>query len=132
MKKYLILLLTAYTLQAHAADPVVGLWKITNVKIEGNRPVVGDDSNGCYLCDVYQAKLGLNFSANGQLNYENDRNPQPVYYKVENGKLILSTVKDFKGATSADLFVFNVQIKENEMILSHNFGTHQEIYTLTK
>jgi hypothetical protein len=112
---------------------IVGLWKIEKIEISATTPSDKFDKIHPYFQDLYEHKLGLLFSNNGVLNYENYGNEYPVYYSVQGNQLVLSNTKE--QAANAKLksnAVFEVSVSSNKMTLTKAFDTHTETYTLIK
>jgi hypothetical protein len=110
------------------AKQLTGNWKITNLQITNLTKTENTVSEkNCYLCDLYRAKLGLIFTADGKVNYSNYGNPEPVSYQISGNVLSLFTEADAKSAVQ-----FNVTLNNDVLTLTHVTPQATETYTFTK
>lgn len=73
--------------QSFRSADLLGSWKITDVKYSGNNK----ENARCYLCDLYEHEKALVFTADGKVSYEDNMNPDEVYWKLDGNKLFFST-----------------------------------------
>jgi hypothetical protein len=124
------------------AKDLEGNWKMTDVKVTNQSPESHVTLDNCYLCDVYKAKIGLVFTADGKVNYSNYGNPNPVQYTVQGNILSLYTEEgeaaqptsgtanqNSSAKTSVD---FVVSLHDNVLTLTRIYPAFTETYTLTK
>ncbi|MFN8285643.1 MAG: lipocalin family protein [Chitinophagales bacterium] len=146
MKKLsLLALFCAFTIASFAqqsirSEELLGSWKITDVKYSG----VNKNAGKCYLCDLHEHSKALVFTPDGKVSYEDNMNPDEVFWKLNGNTLVFSAerVNEVSGPEGAlkpqkpANTVMKVELKAsmNNGVLTLVFqnGDVTETYTLTK
>jgi hypothetical protein len=113
---------------------LVGAWKIADVKITNGNSAKAVTKDNCYFADLYRAKLGLVFTADGKVNYSNYGNANSVAYSLTGNVLSLfsdeadQTQKKPNRTTEDFVASFNNSV----LTLTRIDPEFTETYTLTK
>ena len=123
------------------ASQLTGSWKITDVKFSGPGAPAAESGN-CYLCDLYHHDRSLVFTADGHVQYQDNANPNEVFFKIAGNQLVFyrdeiaeivtpeKTEPQNKTVTTA--VEFKVSLTNNVLTLERIYPNYTETYTLTK
>lgn len=136
---FCILAIASFAQQAVRSEDLLGSWKITDVKYSG----AGKNAGKCYLCDLHEHQKALVFTADGKVSYEDNMNPDEVFWKLNGNVLVLSAerVNEVSGPQGALKPKPENTTMKVELIATLNNGTLTlvlqnagvtETYTLTK
>jgi hypothetical protein len=110
---------------------LAGTWKIADVKITSS--LTGEKSGkieNCYFYDLYKAKLGLVFTADGKIDYSNYGNPVQGRYEIAENLIYFFT--DQAGNEKSEKVEFTISLNGQALTLSKVSPSITETYTFTK
>ena len=110
---------------------LAGTWKIADVKITSS--LTGEKSGNvesCYFYDLYKAKLGLVFTADGKIDYSNYGNPVQGRYEIAENLIYFFTEQ--AGNEKSEKVEFTISLNGQALTLSKVSPSITETYTFTK
>ena len=124
------------TSNALAAGPLTnkdlaGTWKIAEVKITSS--LTGEKSvniEDCYFYDLYKAKLGLVFTADGKIDYSNYGNPVQGRYEIAEN--LIYFFMEQTGNEKSEKVEFTISLNGQALTLSKVSPSITETFTFTK